>query len=117
MNNRDLSLLEKNLSCDAIFDFPGTGRLHGARNIMIFLKVLFRKYPRLIFTIDEIIQDENSIAVVWHNEGETVSHKAYKNRGVTVIHIRDEKIVFISDYFKDTSFVSSSMEEGKKGDV
>lgn len=116
MNNRDLSLLEQNLSPDAIFDFPGTGLLHGPRKILIFLKVLFRKYPRLIFDVDDIIQDGNRIVVVWHNEGETSTRQTYQNRGVTVVHIRDDKIVLISDYFKDTSFVQSSEGEGKGRD-
>jgi len=30
---------------------------------------------------------------------------ALRNEGVTVIGLRDGKIVFLSDYFKDTSFV------------
>lgn len=106
MNRRDVSLLEKNLADNAVFDFPGTEPLHGPRRILLFLKILFRKYPRLTFAIDDIISDNNRLAVVWHNEGESSSGTPYRNRGVTVVHIQDNAISLISDYFKDTSFTT-----------
>lgn len=50
MNSRNLSELENYLAEDALFDFPGAGELEGRKKILLFLKVLFRKYPRLAFT-------------------------------------------------------------------
>ena len=106
MNRRDLSLLEKNLAPDAVFDFPGTEQLRGPRRILLFLKVLFRKYPRLTFVVDDIIAGEGRCVVVWHNEGENASGIPYRNRGATVVHIAGGAISLISDYFKDTSFAT-----------
>ena len=67
-------------------------------------KILFRKYPRLTFTVDEIIEEGEQACALWSNEGEDQKENPYKNRGVTIVKVANEKIVFISDYFKDTSF-------------
>ena len=107
MNTRDLTILEKNLAEDAVFDFPGTERITGRRKILLFLKVLFRKYPQLQFTIEEIIIDGERACVVWHNEGKSRLGEEYKNNGITFVRLSQGNIIFISDYFKDTSFVAS----------
>jgi len=104
INSRDLSRLATCLAEDDVFDFPGTELLQGARRILLFFKVLFRKYPRLIFTVDDIIVAGSQVCVFWHNEGEDSSGRPYTNRGVTLVRVRNQKIVFMSDYFKDTSF-------------
>ncbi|MEI6126426.1 MAG: nuclear transport factor 2 family protein [Pseudomonadota bacterium] len=105
MNTRDLSALERHLSATAIFDFPGAGRIEGSRRILIFLKALFRKYPRLRFTVDDILVAGQRACIVWTNEGESARGTVYKNSGVTLVRLSCGKIDFISDYFKDTSFV------------
>jgi len=105
MNSRDLSELEEIIDEEIVFDFPGVGRIEGHRKVLIFLKTLLRKYPELTFTVSEIITDEQKACVVWTNEGEHIDGSPYKNRGVTLIHFSGNKITFISDYFKDTSFV------------
>ena len=108
-NNRDVSELEQYLAEDAVFDFPGTERLKGPKQILLFLKVLFRKYPRLEFKVEDILVDGDRACAVWSNEGKGNKGNPYSNRGVTLVWAREGKIVFISDYFKDTSFI----EKGK----
>jgi ketosteroid isomerase-like protein len=108
MNSRDLSGLARYLADDAVFDFPGAGCIAGQKKILLFLKVLFRKYPRLRFTVEDILLDGDRACAVWSNEGEDSSGTPYRNRGVTVLHIAQGKIVFISDYFKDTSFTAAA---------
>lgn len=105
MNARNLSRLEQYLAENAVFDFPGAGRMEGARRILLFFKILFRKYTYLTFTLDDIMVDNDRVCVVWRNAGESSTGVPYTNRGVTVVHILNNKIIYISDYFKDTSFV------------
>jgi ketosteroid isomerase-like protein len=104
LNNRDLSLLDKYLDEHATFDFPGTTLIRGRKKIIIFFKILFRKYSRLTFTVKETIVEGEGVCVLWTNQGSTSNGHAYSNRGVTFVHITDGKILFLSDYFKDTSF-------------
>jgi ketosteroid isomerase-like protein len=59
----------------------------------------------LHFTVTEIITADDRACAVWNNEGEDVKGNPYTNAGITLLHFREEKISFISDYFKDTSFV------------
>lgn len=108
MNGRDPAHLEPYLSRDAVFDFPGPGLIKGSRKILVFLKVLFRKYPRLEFSIEDILVDEDHACAVWTNQGEDKKGKPYQNRGITFMRFSEGKIVLISDYFKDTSFVEAS---------
>ncbi len=106
MNSRNHSELVKHLSEEAALDFPGAGRIEGRKRVISFVKALFRKYPRLEFYIKDIIVEDDRACVVWTNEGERVDGEPYSNRGITFIQISDGKIDFVSDYFKDTSFVS-----------
>jgi ketosteroid isomerase-like protein len=106
MNSRDLTSLEQHLAEDAVFDFPGAGCIAGQKKILLFLKVLLRKYPRLMFTVEDILIEGDRACAVWSNQGEDSHGTLYKNRGVTVVRIAQGKIIFLSDYFKDTSFIA-----------
>ena len=107
MNTRDFSQLEARLADDAVFDFPGPGEIRGRKRIIIFLKALLRKYPELAFTIEDTIAEEDRSCICWTNTGTNSRGEPYSNRGVTVVRTAGEKIVSISDYFKDTSFTKS----------
>ncbi len=108
MNTRDFSELEKIMSEGVVFDFPGAGRVEGYRKVLVFLKALLRKYPKLTFTVSEIITGDQRACAIWTNEGEDKEGHPYENRGITLLHFSESKITFISDYFKDTSFVEST---------
>ena len=108
MNTRDFSELEKIVSEDIVFDFPGAGRIEGYKRVIIFLKALLRKYPELTFSVSEIITDNQRACTVWSNKGEDTEGNPYANRGITLLYFSESKITLISDYFKDTSFVKSS---------
>jgi ketosteroid isomerase-like protein len=92
-------------ACCREYPFPGSEIIRGCRRIIVFLKAVLRKYPELKFTIEKIIVDEDGAAVVWSNKGKNKSGEPYDNRSITFVQMRDEKIVLISDYFKDTSFL------------
>ncbi|MCX5903894.1 MAG: nuclear transport factor 2 family protein [Proteobacteria bacterium] len=114
MNSRDLSGLARYLADDAVFDFPGAGCITGKKKILLFLKVLFRKYPRLRFTVEDMLIEGDRACAVWSNQGEDSHGTPYKNRGVTVVRIAQGKIIFISDYFKGTSWHSTAVPEGQE---
>jgi uncharacterized protein (TIGR02246 family) len=105
LNNRDPDRLLDRMTENAAFDFPGPGRLEGRDRVRRFLKVLLRQYPRLEFNVREVIAAPDRAVAVWTNEGENRQGEAYANSGVTLVHLKEDKIDFLSDYFKDTSFV------------
>jgi len=107
MNTRDFSGLEQFITEDVAFDFPGVGRTEGSRRTLLLLKSLLRKYPKLHFTVSDIISQEDRACAIWTNQGEDIKGNPYANSGVTLIYLTEGKISFISDYFKDTSFVAS----------
>lgn len=104
MNARDLSIAEPFLKEDVVFDFPGSGRMTGAKRVSLFIKVLLRKFPELTFTIQEVILAEERACTVWTNNGKYQDGSPYENSGMTLFHFEDDHISFMSDYFKDTSF-------------
>jgi ketosteroid isomerase-like protein len=106
MNTRNLDRLHEILDPEAVFYFPGTKPLNGPSKIEGFLKILFRSYPRLEFTTGRVIAEANRAAVEWTNEGEDRKGTPYTNAGVTVVELRNGRIVYMSDTFKDTSFAS-----------
>lgn len=107
MNDRDFTGLELHLAPEVTFDFPGAGVIEGSRRTLAFLKVLFRKYERLVFTVDDVLCEGDRSCVVWTNEGEAAGGRPYRNRGVTLMRLSQDRIVYLSDYFKDTSFAGT----------
>ncbi len=107
MNTSNFSEFEKNAAGDLNFDFPGADRVEGVKRVILFFKILLRKYNKLTFTVSDVIVENKKVCVVWTNEGEEKDGKPYKNSGITLFHFTDDKVSFISDYFKDTSFINS----------
>ncbi len=105
MNSRNFSVVEGHMTDKIEFDFPGAGKLAGKRRVLIFLNALLRKYPKLTFSVTETILGIDSACAIWTNEGKDLNGEPYRNRGITLIHFADNKISFLSDYFKDTSFI------------
>lgn len=108
MNNRDFSDIENLLDERVCFDFPGVKRNEGIRRTRILLSALMRKYTELIFSVKDIVVDKDKACVVWTNKGIDSQNNPYENSGITLLYFNAEKISFISDYFKDTSFTLES---------
>jgi ketosteroid isomerase-like protein len=72
---------------------------------LFFLRRYCVNIQNLNCTIEKIIVDGVVAAVVWANKGKDKSGEPYDNWGITFVQMRDGKIVLISDYFKDTSFL------------
>jgi ketosteroid isomerase-like protein len=104
-NQRDFAAVEPFVSENIVLNFPGIGDIQGKKRTIIFMKSLLRKFPKLNFVISEIILEANNVVVVWLNTGVTVAGESYANSGMTLIKFEGEGITFISDYFKNTSFI------------
>lgn len=107
MNTSEFSTFENNAADNLSFDFPGADRVDGVKRVILFFKVLLRKYNKLTFTVTDVIVGEQKACVVWTNQGEYKDGRDYKNSGITLFHFVDDKVSYISDYFKDTSFINS----------
>ena len=105
LNSRDFEAFEKVIIDDIIIDFPGAGRAEGIRRTLLLMRSILRKFPQLQFTVSETLVETGRACVVWTNEGIDIHGSQYLNSGMTLVHFQDDKICFISDYFKDTSFV------------
>jgi ketosteroid isomerase-like protein len=116
LNNRELSLLGNYLDENATFDFPGTKLIQGRKRILTFFKILFRKYPRLTFKVEGTLAEGEQVCILWTNEGFNSKGLPYSNRGMTFVALKEGKIHFISDYFKNTSFTNSSSLNPSKAD-
>ena len=101
-NQRNLDKMDDLFNTDAEFYFPKTQPLIGKNRILKFLNILFRQDPQLHFDIQRIIIEDHRAAIHWTNIGKTRRNEPYENEGVTIMELKDEKIIFISDFFKDT---------------
>ncbi len=107
MNTKNMAVLEPYLAEDVSFDFPGTALVVGKKRVLIFLKVLLRKYPDIVFQVQDVVSDNDKTCIVWTNSARLETSQPYRNSGVTLVHCVNDRITFISDYFKDTSFVNA----------
>lgn len=106
-NERDFGRVKSYVSEKVVLNFPGAGDISGKRRTLLFVKTLLRKYPQLEFYVSEIIVENNRAVAVWTNKGKDAEGNDYSNSGLTLFHFEEERIVFISDYFKDTSFTDN----------
>jgi ketosteroid isomerase-like protein len=56
----------------------------------------------LAFKVQRVIYQGDQAAVHWTNQGMNRRQEPYQNEGVTILEMRDNKISYISDFFKDT---------------
>ena len=101
-NARDTDRMAELLHEDAELYFPKTQPLIGKDRILKFLNILFRQYPELNFEVQRIICEDSRAAVHWMNKGRSRKNEPYQNEGATILEMVDDKITFISDFFKDT---------------
>ena len=106
MNTARFSDFENNITDDLTLDFPGVNQVVGAKRVILFFNALLRKYTNLTFNVNDVIVQNQKAVVVWTNQGVSKDGADYKNSGMTLFHFEDDKITFISDYFKDTSFLT-----------
>lgn len=107
LNSGDFDHIKEDLSEDIVLEFPGVIPVEGVRRIIIFVNAFLRKYKFLTFKISDILIDNNRACVVWTNFGEYIDETEYNNQGMTLIKFSEDKIIFLSDYFKDTSFTNT----------
>ncbi len=101
-NAHDMDRMAELLHEEAKFYFPKTQPLIGRGRILKFLNILFRQYPELTFEIQRTVCEGSRAAVHWTNKGRSRKNEPYQNEGATILEIADDKITFISDFFKDT---------------
>jgi ketosteroid isomerase-like protein len=101
-NARDMDTMAELLHEEAELYFPKTQPLIGKDRILKFLNILFRQYPELTFEVQRIICEGCQAAVHWTNKGRSRRKEDYQNEGATILEMVDDKITFISDFFKDT---------------
>jgi len=102
VNERDLDGMKILLSPDAEFYFPKTKPLLGRDRIVRFFSILFRQYRSLTFEVHRVICQGSQTAVHWTNHGMNRRKESYQNEGVTILEMENDRIRFISDFFKDT---------------
>ena len=102
INSRDLEKMKDFLHPNAKFYFPKAKPLIGRDRILLFFKILFHQYPELTFEIQRVIRNGDKVAVHWTNHGTNRNKGSYENEGVTILEMKNNKITFMSDFFKDT---------------
>jgi ketosteroid isomerase-like protein len=102
LSEQALDKADNLLAPQAEFYFPKTQPLVGKDRILKFLKIFFRQYPELSFTVVRVIRQGNQAAVHWTNRGMNRRKEPYENEGVTILEMENGKIRFISDFFKNT---------------
>ncbi|CAQ84770.1 nuclear transport factor 2 family protein [Photorhabdus asymbiotica] len=100
MNQYDLKQLDNIFSENISLHYPGLRPMVGKKMSLIFLKKLFSNFKYLHFTQTGFIASNNKACIIWENEGRRKNSDIYSNMGVTLIEVMDDKIVFLSDYFK-----------------
>ncbi len=101
-NRRELEKMAVLLDSHSELYFPKTRPLIGRERIFKFINILFKQYPQLQFEIQGIIHQGDRAAVHWKNRGRNRKGEAYYNEGVSWMVFKNNRIQWMSDFFKDT---------------
>jgi ketosteroid isomerase-like protein len=100
LSGPNLSPLRELFCEDVRFEYPGLGAITGRGKTVLLLKKIMSRFEALRFQAVDFVQDGEKLCVLWTNEGRFKAGAAFRNEGVTVLHIRDGAISYVSDYFK-----------------
>ena len=102
ISKADFEMLEKILDENCVLLFPKSHSIISKTQVIRFFKILRYQYPALDFIVEQAIIGDGSAAVHWKNVGRKRDGNSYENEGVTILKELDNKIIFISDFFKNT---------------
>jgi hypothetical protein len=105
LNARDLGLLERWFSDQSLVSIPPRSELRGTRRVLAFFRSVFRIYDEIHWRVTEVYEiGERRCAYLTESWGTLRGGGPYRNDIVTLIEFDAEgRIIFLSDYFKDTS--------------
>jgi ketosteroid isomerase-like protein len=113
-NRGDIDAFLSDWSDDATFIFPGqsetSGTFHGMHEIRPWFENFRRQFPKVNFEVKQIFVRRiwamgatNELAVQWKSTLWNQQGEVNQNQGVTVVHIRNGKLVLAQDFIFDLS--------------
>ena len=116
VSRKDLEAVCRNLSEDAIFEFPGqaniSGTYEGREAIRGFWQQIFERYRTFTMTPRRValahpyaVRLTNTVLMEWRVDAVTVDGLALHAEGVAVVEIRRGKMVHGRDYFFDPTLL------------
>jgi ketosteroid isomerase-like protein len=100
LGDGDISSMRELLHQDVSLDFPGVRPTRGKAQTILLLRQILFNFKHLKFEITDLIEEGEKICALWENKGERKDGTAFRNRGATILHVKDGAILLISDYFK-----------------
>lgn len=112
LNSREIDKFLRDWRDDAVFIYPGTtpvsGQHSGKKRIREWWTTFYNRFPHSVFTIRAIyvrnalsFLPSNQIAIAWEVDVATKTGKTFHNHGVSLVHVRNGKIVRFEDFFFD----------------
>ena len=100
LGERDISSLKELFREDIRFKYPGIGAITGKGRVVLLLKKIMSRFETLQFEAIDFVQEGEKLCVIWKNAGRLKTGQAFHNEGVSILHMRDGTISYVSDYFK-----------------
>ena len=100
LSGETMSPLRELLCEDVRFDYPGLGTIIGRAKAVLLLKKIMSRFETLRFEAIDHVQEGGKLCVIWKNTGKLKTGESFSNEGVTILHIKNGAIGYISDYFK-----------------
>lgn len=112
LNSREIDKFLRDWREDAVFIYPGTtpvsGQHSGKKSIQEWWLKFYDRFPHSHFTIRAIyvknglsFLPSNQIALEWEVDVATKTGKTFHNHGVSLVDVRNGKIVRFEDFFFD----------------
>ena len=105
LNSKNIEKIVKWFETDSTVWIPPAGPVKTQRKIGVYFRAIFQKYKDLNWEVLEVFDvTESRFFIISKSKGIFRNDASYVNHLVTDIRFDDnEKIIFLSDFFKDTS--------------
>ena len=122
LNDRNLSLFLKDWDQNATFIYPGnismSGEYHGIEQIKMWWNKFFIQFPESRFTCNNVFIKNcfafgasNEITLDWNVVVTNKDQKKFSNSGLSLVKLKQGKIVFFKDYFLSTDNLAEAWGE------
>lgn len=118
LESRDVERLRPWFHDESVLWMPPVGKIEGARRILAAFRIIFRGYSDLHWNVTNIMDAGNRRFVYETDSWGTIGKSTpYKNHILTIIDFDEHgRIVFLSDYFKDTAIFSAEKKAAESMD-
>ena len=111
LNGGKTEKMNELIAVDYVYHGPGGHELHGIEGLKKFITWLHTSFPKIHFTVDDLIAEGDKVVTFWTMKGTHKSNKQAELQGIIISRIASGKVVESWEVF-DRLAIASQLARG-----